>query len=56
MREGGKKSNPRDKKKAQEPHKRNTFPSRKLLFISSTFMMKNVESKVISVVTCVETK
>lgn len=51
MREGGKKSSPRDKKKAQEPHKLNTFPSRKFLFMSSTFMMKRVESKVISVVT-----
>ena len=56
MREGGKKSNPRDKKKAQEPHKWNTCPSRKLFFVSSTFMMKHVESKVVSVVTRVETK
>ena len=50
MREGGKKSSPRNKKKA---HKLDTFPSRKFLFMSSTFMMKHVESKVISVVTCV---
>lgn len=56
MREGGKKSNPREKKKAQGPHKLSTFPSRKLLFTSSTFMMNHVESKVIPVVTRVETK